>query len=233
MTREMTQLRTFITALCMIVLMSLGITHRVAADDGYQPPNTLNWPLRNQNDGQPRPAVWSSFGEYQNYVGTIPWFHSGFDPRGVYQDTIRVVDGGNVWMVANLEQCNAGPTEGNSCRLYVKSTDGRYIYYYSHLFLGPETDYTSTARAKIENASPKGAASYTVNPDTDVAAGDTLAYIASFGGNWDHLHFGIVAAFENYDMVHPLTAFSDLPLDNEVPTIESLEFYQAGTLESG
>lgn len=215
-----------------LLLNVTGVAPTVVADDGYQPPNTLTWPLRNQNSGDPRPGVWSSFGEYQNYAGQVPWFHSGFDPRGVYGDRVRVVDAGNVWMVANLEDCNAGPTEGNACRLYVRSSDERYIYYYSHLYLGPETDYTSTARAQIENASPKGAASYTINPGTDIAEGDTLAYIAYFGGNWDHLHFGIIAAQENYDMVNPLTAMSDLPLDDEPPTIDSLAFYAAGTPES-
>lgn len=213
-----------------LLVGSGAITHTVA-DDGYVPANSLVWPLRNQDNGNPRPAVWSSFGEYQ-YYGGLPWFHSGFDPRGVYLDTIRVVDDGNVWMVANLEQCNAGPTEGDHCRLYVRSSDEKYIYYYSHLHLGPATDYTSTARAKIENASPKGAASYTVNPGTDVSEGDTLAFIASFGTDWEHLHFGIIAAEENYDMVNPLTAISDLPLDDEPPTIDSLAFYQAGTAES-
>ena len=228
---SMKQMR-IITAASMLLLSGTDIVSPVSADDGYQPPNTLTWPLRNQNNDQSRPAVWSSFGEYQNYSGTIPWFHSGFDPRGVYGDRIRVLDDGNVWMVANLEQCNAGPTEGNACRLYVRSSDERYIYYYSHLYLGPETDYTSTARAKIENASPKGAASYTINPGTDVSVGDTLAYIANFSANWDHLHFGIIAAQENYDMVNPLTAMSDLPIDDEPPTIDSLTFYQAGTPES-
>jgi hypothetical protein len=216
----------------ILIALSLLSARIVAADDGYQPPNTLGWPLLNQNDNQPRPAVWSSFGEYQNYPGLTPWFHSGFDPRGVYQDIIRVVDSGNIWMVANLEECNAGPTEGSACRLYVKSTDEQYIYYYSHLFLGPETDYTSTARAKIENASPKGSASYTINAGTDVAAGDTLAYIANFPGNWHHLHFGIIAADQNYDMVNPLTAFSNLPHDDERPVIDSLTFYVAGTPET-
>ncbi|MEJ2322158.1 MAG: hypothetical protein P8Z31_07415 [Gammaproteobacteria bacterium] len=215
-----------------ILLIAIGSMDSVDADDGYQPPNTLTWPLRNQTTDAVRPAVWSSFGEYQNYAGSIPWFHSGFDPRGVHGDRIRVVDDGNVWMVANLEQCNAGPTEGNACRLYVKSSDEKYIYYYSHLYLGPETDYTSTARAKIENASPKGSATYSVNPGTDVAEGETLAFIASFGANWDHLHFGIIAAQENYDMVNPLTAMSDLPLDDEPPTIAALRFYLAGTPES-
>ncbi len=232
MSRQSRREKRYLSAAWLQLLLAACIASPVIADDGYQPPNTLTWPLRNQNSGLPRPAVWSSFGEYQNYPSSIPWFHSGFDPRGVYGDTIRVIDSGNVWMVANLEQCNAGPTEGNACRLYVKSTDERYIYYYSHLYLGPETDYTSTARAKIENASPKGAASYTINPNTDVAEGDTLAYIANFSSNWDHLHFGIIAAFENYDMVHPLTAISDLPLDDEPPTIDSLAFYQAGTPES-
>lgn len=45
MSREKKQQRAFITTLCVVVLMSLGITYRVAADDGYQPPNTLNWAL--------------------------------------------------------------------------------------------------------------------------------------------------------------------------------------------
>lgn len=217
----------FATALCVVVMTTFG-SAPTRADDGYQPPDSLIWPLRNQDNGEPRRGVWSSFGEWQDFADR--WFHSGFDPRGVYGDTVRVADGGNVWMVANIEDCNAGPTEGHSCRLYVKSTDGNYVYYYSHLYLGPESDYTSTARAKIENASPKGAASYTVNADTDVAAGDTLAYIGDFP-DWNHLHFGIIAVSENYDMVNPLTAFSDRPLDDEPPTIDSLEFYEAGTPE--
>lgn len=224
--------RTPFTLAIGALLIWIGSVGSIQADEGYQPANTLTWPLRNQSTDNARPGVWSSFGEYQNYYGSIPWFHSGFDPRGQRGDKIRIVDDGNVWMVANLEQCNAGPTEGNACRLYVKSSDEEYIYYYSHLYLGPETDYTSTARAKIENASPKGAASYSVNPGTDVSEGETLAFIASFGSNWDHLHFGIIAAQENYDMINPLTAMWDLPMDDEPPTIDALAFYEAGTPET-
>jgi hypothetical protein len=220
------------TVASMLLLIGTSIITSVSADDGYQPPNTLIWPLRNQNDDQPRPAVWNSFGEYQNYLGSTPWLHSGFDSRGVYGDRVRVVDDGNVWMVANLEQCNAGPTEGSECRIYVLSRDERYIYYYSHLYLGPETDYTSTARAQIEKASTRGAASHAVKPDTEIYEGDTLAFIADFDPDWDHLHFGIIAAQENYDMVNPLTALSNLPIDDEPPTIDSLAFYLAGTPES-
>lgn len=210
-----------------------GSVARAADPDGYEPANTLLWPLLNQANNEPRQAVWSSFGEYQ-YYGSTKWFHSGFDIRGVYKDRVRVVAPGNVWMVANLTQCNEGATENNGCRLYVVSPDHRYIYYYSHLFLGPSTDLTSTARAKIENASPQivGSTSYAINPGTDVAAGDTLAFIADFGSNWDHLHFGVIDANENYDMLNPFTAFADVPIDDEAPTIASLEFYQAGTPET-
>jgi hypothetical protein len=218
-----------------IILISVFLIPAVrfaAAEDpdGYEPANTLPWPVLHQVSDQPRRAVWSSFCEYQNRWGT-PWFHSGFDIRGVYQDKIMVVAAGNVWMVANLDQCYQGPDEGHACRLYVVSTDRRYIYYYSHLFLGPETGITSTAREKIVNASMKGAASYTINTGTDVAQNDLLAYMANFSG-WNHFHFGIIDADENYDMLNPLTAFSNVPIDDEPPTIASLEFYQAGTPET-
>lgn len=232
MNNKTAQNRIILTLLCSALLI---LTARfTAADDpdGYEPANTLPWPVLHQVSNQPRRAVWSSFCEYQNRWG-LPWFHSGFDIRGVYRDKVIVVDAGNVWIVANLEQCNQGPTEGNSCRLYVISTDRRYIYYYSHLFLGPETDSTSTARAEIENASPQvvGASQYTINDDTDVASGEILAFMANFSG-WNHIHFGIIDANENYDMLNPLTAFSFVPIDDESPTIESLEFYQAGTPET-
>jgi hypothetical protein len=220
---------------CWILTILAGDFARADDPHGYEPANTLPWPLFNQTNNEPRQAVWSSFGEYQSYGGP-KWFHSGFDIRGLYKDKIKVVAPGNVWMVANLNQCSQGPSEGNSCRLYVVSPDHRYIYYYSHLFLGPATDYTSTARAKIENASAQvmGGVSYAINPGTDVAAGDTLAYIAKFSSYsaWDHLHFGIIDANENYDMLNPFTAFADVPIDDEPPTIASLEFYQAGTPET-
>ncbi len=232
MTDKTTQNRIVLTLLCTVILV-LAARFVLADDpDGYEPANTLPWPVLHQDTDQPRHAVWSSFCEYQNLWGP-PWFHSGFDIRGVYRDKIIVVDAGNVWMVANLEQCNEGETEGSKCRLYVVSTDRRYIYYYSHLFLGPETDLTSTARAKIEKASAQvvGGSHYTINDGTDVANGDILAFMANFGG-WNHHHFGIIDADENYDMLNPLTAFSYVPIDDESPTIESLELYQAGTPET-
>jgi hypothetical protein len=225
------QNRRYLFILAIVILVCCHPTLLSADPDGYEPANTLPWPVLDQETDQPRQGIWSGMGEYQNYTGYIPWFHSGSDIRGVYLDTIVVVDDGNIWMVANLEQGNAGPTEGSSCRLYLLSSDQRYIYYYSHLFLGPETDYTSTARAQIENASPQGASQYTVNPNTDVSAGDTLAFIANFP-SWNHLHFGIIDAEENYDMLNPLTAFASIPVDDEPPEIQSLEFYASGISEA-
>jgi hypothetical protein len=213
-------------AFLLLVLATTG------CPGGYEPPNTLQWPLRSAVTGDDRAALGSSFGEFQHY-GDPPYLHTGIDIRGLEGDPAIVVADGNIWMIANFgaDSC----ATGTSCRLYIKGADNRYIYYYSHLRLYNEAEeMTSEVRDKILNATRKGSG-YSVNPGTDVTAGQVLSGIADFASDtWAHLHFSIIDSTQNYDVINPLTALDGggaTPpiLDDERPRISALELQQDGT----
>lgn len=198
---------------------------RFALDDDFVEPNSLLWPLISHDSGVVRQAIGSSFGEYQMY-GLPAYVHSGIDIRGLQGDYVRVVADGNIWMTANLAQCEDGA--GSSCRLYILDKAGRYIYYYSHLRLSEGDPVSVELRDAITNATSRGANSYPIQPGTDVSAGQTLSAIADFFDNeWAHLHFNIFDASENYDGINPLLALTfqgqNSPIDDEAPVIQQIE----------
>jgi hypothetical protein len=224
--------RRLLRPLCAGGPLLLSLIVAGCLDDGYEPANSLRWPLRSAATGNDRAALGSSFGEYQSYGGP-PFLHTGIDIRGLEGDPAIIVADGNIWLTANF-QTDSCQTATN-CRLYIKGSDGRYIYYYSHLRLYQEAEeMTSEVRARILNATRQGSG-YAVNPGTDVTAGQVLSGIADFSNNaWAHLHFGIIDASENYDVINPLTALSGSTatppiLDDERPTIAALELQREGT----
>ena len=202
------------------------------APSGFSPPNSLMWPLVAKDTGAPRQALGNSFGEYQQYGAEASYLHSGIDLRGLEGDYVKVVADGNIWLTANLAQCN--DFAGVSCRLYIKALDGRYIYYYSHLRLSATDPMSVELRDKITNATPQGSG-YAVQPGTDIRAGETLSAIADFYSNdWAHLHFTIFDASENYDGINPLLAVAaeqQTPpvVDDEPPWVTSIAFRADGS----
>lgn len=238
---------------------SLFLLAASAGAQGYEPAHSLPWPLyagdpaiptgKNGGPGQtaPRPAIGNDMGEYQHY-GSDRYLHSGDDIRGVHNDPIFAVADGYVWLKANFNTVINNESDfcvnSSICRFYVAGTDKRYIYYYSHVRLDPTApNYTEAFHKKIVNAAataPSGVTFPTLafNESQRVNRGELLTGIADFS-TWNHLHFGIVDGTQNFDVINPLTAFAPVAdgvelVDDEDPTIASLEFYQdeTGTLVS-
>lgn len=207
-----------------------------ASAQGYEPPSSLIWPLyRYDAPSSPRPSLGNSFGEYQSFSGPN-YLHTGIDIRGATADIVKVVASGNVWVSVFVD--DDGCRHDSSCRVYVKGDDDRYIYYYSHLELGPAAmEMTSEVREKIVNATrwDEALGTYPVQPGTDVSAGQVLSEIGPFGtGIWPHLHFAIIEESANYDAVNPLTALQRTGsgvaiIDDERPVIADVALFADGT----
>lgn len=240
------------TLVALAALSGVVFDAATAGAQGYEPPNSLPWPLyrgdaalaNGQNGGpgqtEPRPAIGNVMGEYQTYPPSLPFLHSGDDIRGVQNDPIFAVADGNVWLKANFTSTVNNESDlcvnSSICRFYVAGTDKRYIYYYSHVRLDPAApNYSASFHDKIIEASataPAGGtfATLTFTPGTRINRGDFLTGIADFAG-WNHLHFGIADATQNFDLINPLTALTRAAdgvelVDDEPPTIVSLAFYQ-------
>ncbi len=207
-----------------------------ASAQGYDPPRSLIWPLyRLEAPSIPRPSLGNAFGEFQDFTGPN-YLHTGIDIRGATGDIVKVVADGNVWVSVFVD--DDGCRHNAHCRLYVMGEGERYIYYYSHLQLGPEaTEMTSELRDKIVNATRWNEAfgSYPVQADTAVEAGRILSQIGPFGdGLWPHLHFAIVEKSANYDAINPLTALRrsgdglDI-IDDERPVIADIALFPDGS----
>jgi hypothetical protein len=237
----------------------LGLLVTLSTSDaraqGYEPASSLMWPLyaadpnlsggKNGGPGQtsPRPAIGNMMGEAQIYVMSVPFLHSGDDIRGVQNDPVFAVADGFIWLKANFNSLVNNESDlcvnSSICRFYVAGTDHRYIYYYSHVRLDPAApNYTAAFHAKIVSASavaPVGGTfpTLTFSEATRIQKGEFLTGIADFA-DWNHLHFGIVDATQNFDAINPLTAF--IPeadgvrlLDDERPTISSVQFFKDDT----
>ncbi|MES1184132.1 MAG: hypothetical protein ABUL60_09970 [Myxococcales bacterium] len=188
-----------------------------AAAQAFEPPNSVLWPLWEKSPTPgvlggpgvtpPRPAIGNTLGEFQQYGGS-PYLHAGTDIRGVLGDLVYTAAPGNVWIAANftMDTC----LSATNCRVYLKGTDGRYVYYYSHLRLdsGAET-YKSRFRKAVHDAPGEAAGTQFGNlvlpATTAYNAGELLSEITDFP-NWNHLHFSVIDSQQNFDVVHPLGA---------------------------
>lgn len=199
------------------------------------------WPLRerlaNDSAGGYRSGLMSSFGEFQSYGTT--YVHTGIDVRGLWNSTtsegdlVFVTASGDVWAVPafTADSC----TSNNLCRVYVKSTDRRHVYYYSHLNV--RTDADSEVRAKLENVANTNPANDLPPGSNPVTAGQKLAGLGPFdnAGSYTHLHFSIFDACDNYDGLSPLI-YLPAPqsggspyVDETAPEIAQLAFLRDGS----
>ena len=154
-------------------LTACALTLTASAYDGYQPPNTLLWPLYIQNTNNPRRGIGNSFGEYQEYDDLI-YAHTGIDIRGQEDDAVKVVKDSNIWVVVNYDDdfCE----ELSRCRIYMRdlaSNDERYVYYYAHLAL-KTLDDDSTVTAAIASAGSCTLTRTYPRSDTSMAMGYTV-----------------------------------------------------------
>ena len=241
----------FAALLALGTVSSLLTVTRTAGAQGFEPPNSLQWPLYASDpsvstgqSGGPgltpaRPAIGNVMGEFQDYQGTQAYLHSGTDIRGAVNDPVFTVADGYVWMKANID-ADLCATATN-CRFYVAGADKRYIYYYSHVrFDERAPNYGATLHAKLMSASTNitvptsGSFESLAFPESQrVNRGELLTGIADFS-NWNHLHFGIVDASQNFDVINPLTALPRMVdgvevIDDEKPTLDPLAFYQNDT----
>lgn len=212
------------------------------------PPNIEMWPLweagkplQFDEPGAQLKSVWNTLGEFQS--GT-PFAHSGIDINSASTDPLanwvyNAADG-YIWATHNLNemQCN----DVANCKLYVRSHDHRYIYYYAHLnllpvFIGgpPTPDFTSEVRFKILAAAQRKHPEDDDDPGDDgvdfgtdfsltsIDAGVVLTGLAPFVNGFSHLHFAILDQCENFDAVNPLAHMGpDKWVDQVDPVITEL-----------
>ncbi len=192
-----------------------------AQENPFAAPHSLRWPLTSAEDDRARPSIGNSFGEFQRYGPDPSYIHSGVDIRGLEGDHVWSVSEGNIFRPANFAECDEGG--GTACRLYVVSSEGRYIYYYSHLrFMNSDT-MSGELRERISNAI---STDYEIQPGTEIAQGERLSDIADFYANgWAHLHFSVIDIQSGYDGIDPLRALNaeaEEIFDDEPPRIDNL-----------
>jgi hypothetical protein len=193
------------------------------------------WPvherLAEDLPGETRSSLMNVFGEFQD-IGSV-YVHTGIDIRAVWMDgalqgdLVLVAATGDVWNVPQFmgDFCDSE----NLCRVYIKSTDRRHIYYYAHLNV--RTDADSEVRARLEEASMHDPTVDLPVGSNQVNAGKKLAGLGSFdGGDHTHLHFAIFDVCDNYDGLNPLALlpapdFKGKPyFDATAPTVGPIRF---------
>jgi hypothetical protein len=196
-----------------------------------KPGDLTIWPLHerlaNDTAGGTRSGLMNDFGEYQHF-SPPDYLHTGIDIRGVFDsgseqgDLVLVAAQGDVWAVPNFSKDFCA--SDNNCRVYIKSPDRRYIYYYAHLSVREDAD--SAVRAKLASAAMKNPLNDLPVGSNQVNAGQKLAGIGPFDFFFPHLHFGIFDVCQDYDGVNPLTVLPapDGYVDETKPTIGPILF---------
>lgn len=183
----------FAGAVILLIALSTGSAHADAPDcqaaQPLQPGDLKIWPvherLADDQPGETRSSLMNDFGEFQD-IGSV-YVHTGIDIRDVWNgstnegDLVLVVATGDVWAVPQFagDYCDSE----NLCRVYIKSTDRRHIFYYAHLNV--RTDADSEVRARLEEASMNDPAADLMINSNKVTAGQKLAGLGAFDGG-DH-----------------------------------------------
>jgi hypothetical protein len=189
------------------------------------PPPTVRdwtWPLYEPDplasgtaapSSTPRPSVWASHGEFQEYVGTD--LHPGIDVRGSQGDVVVFPQDGVIVHVSHREFC-ADVNAGTYCRLWVHTPDDHYIYYIGHFDFGhtPDHPITSDLRSKLVIAEDGTTLYQDANgvpnsgpPRTELAipkggfAGILVRYSDT---NWAHVHLGVFDRQDRFASLDPL-----------------------------
>jgi len=162
--------------------------------------HSWTWPLYVRHDagpgltpttGEPRPALWNSAGEYQNFTD-VPYMHPGHDIRGNYGDIVVNPTAGSLQRIYNYaDDCLM---TGSACRLWLATEDGKYLYYVSHVDFAekPSTDATQpvTEIREIFEAVHDGSATA---EQRKIAQNTVLSSLTNFpSADWHHVHLGIV-----------------------------------------
>jgi hypothetical protein len=233
-------------------LLSLTVAWSAEATD-WSVPHSWKWPLYVRADqpdgtvktGEPRPAVWTQTGELQLYGSTESYLHPGIDIRGNAGDPVVVPTDATIERVYNYgTDCLQAQFD---CRVWFKTSDGRYLYYGGHLDFAPapstnNRQVSTQIRTQVQNA---------VNGtgDTSVTQGEALSTLVYFYTDttsgatvqWEHLHIGAYDTQNNYALQDTVGLLEQNPVgqtgatlarsivDDEPPTIRQLELIDQST----
>jgi hypothetical protein len=175
----------------------------------------------------PRPAIWSSHGEFQKFRATLPTdVHPGIDIRGDTTDVVLFPKAGIVVHASNPGDCT-GYSAGVYCRIWVR-VSAQYIYYVGHMDVahGPHDDAHPAVREAIQNARDDSV------PKSIVQQGQVAGQLTpGYLHDWHHVHLGVFDSFDSYASVDPLP-FLERPVmgaggmtlvDDERPVVKDVE----------
>lgn len=225
------------TALLATVVTLLG----TAQANPSPPPGsgTWLWPLYELPDANnvaqfvtstPRPAVYSSSAEYQNFGSGIDP-HPGIDIMGSPRDVVLFPEGGKIVYVSNPGDYTA---PSRYARIWVNTS--QYLYYVGHIqedTAYPTDRVDKAVRMALEQAADAGTGVTIDGPDIaqKAMAGNIVEWDAST--LFHHLHIGVFDPSDRFALVDALAflgrnASGDTGdalsiLDDENPTIASLE----------
>lgn len=219
----------------------------------YEPASGVSPPT-----GKPRPAVWTSHGEYQEFDGPgialRQDLHPGIDIRGQNGDPVVFPTAGTVVYVSNPEHCTlANSNLTPYCRVWVHADapDDQILYYVGHMdFVGddPASPVNSDLRKKLllaqdgtEQTKP-GPPSAAIHVSKGEFVGTLTRFFKPDG--WDHLHVGVYDLADNFASLDPLpflqrdaagqAAGSSLAVkDDERPLIKTFELKADTTKTAG
>jgi hypothetical protein len=211
------------------------------------------------NQIEPRTHIWNSFGEFQWWAGgKTHYMHTGIDINAGFNGSLLDQTQFGDWVVAVADSyiwathsfADDGCVNASQCKLYLRTDDHRYLYYYAHLRLrDPDlmnigVEFDSAVRAKLVKASKfDGVDMDTVDdgmPNEEdeydsIDAGTVISGIGPFtAAGFTHLHFAIFDACENYDLISPLDFISPPGFfDDSEPKLEELSLVANYTDMSG
>lgn len=183
----------------------------------------------------PRPAVWSTNGEYQNFgerrfEGVDP--HPGIDIRGQAGDIALFPASGDIIGVQNLDNCEE-VSGGDKCRIFVRVAGENLVYYAAHFSYGaaPDGPLKRSYAEKIHNA-------IAGTGGTSIERGDHAGIIRQYASpaGFDHYHLTIFDPDREYDSLDPLEFLERIPssrvtleiVDDERPTVGEIKFVPDG-----
>jgi hypothetical protein len=211
--------------------------------------------------GRPRRLVFNGMGDFQNFGAPDPnYLHPGIDIMGnySYQETVNnqtrnlpdltviPVDSKLVRIYDHNDCAGQSITSGTinaHCRMYFRTADGHFLYYFGHVRYHASTapgEEEPNSRLREAVAGSLGTSyntGVTCGKDCDFTVGELGPMITLFpsSSNYDHLHFTIVDRENNYDNVSPFkylatsatnyagTRFDTV--DTDAPHIGSIDFF--------
>lgn len=187
---------------------------------------TWTWPLyvvgttTQSSPGVPRPAIWTSHGEYQEFNDSNNVkrqdLHPGIDIRGQIGDRVLFPASGTVVYVSNPTHCNTANSQATPyCRVWVRgdAPNDKLLYYVGHMdFVGNDaaSPVNSDLREKLLRAQDSSLLTQPGPPATElhVNQGDFVGTLSRFGAMdpnaWHHVHLGVFDIADDFASLDPL-----------------------------